>query len=286
MRGLSAFAKATQLRPSDAEAQLSAAKALLTLLRYAEAEPYLEAVAPGKPDSAEIHALRGLIYAHTARDPQAILELQEAVQLDPADADSQLRLGEVLRQVGRLSEAADYLQAAAALKRTASAFFQLSRTYRALSKAVEQRRANDALEALEEERAQNTTIDVLKSEAERNSAGKLYPKAAELYQVALKLRPADADLLFRLALVRGEMHQPEVERQLLLEALSKLPQHVGALTALGRLEAAAGDMASARTHFERPFASIRKVRTRSATSPSSGLGMAIWSPQKSCSPMP
>ncbi len=88
------FKAATVLRPDDAEAQLSTAKALVTLLRYAEAEPHLAAATRAGRTGADVATVQGMIASHTGRPSLAAAAFSEAVALNPNDAEAQLRLGE------------------------------------------------------------------------------------------------------------------------------------------------------------------------------------------------
>lgn len=244
-----AFQEAARLEPNDAEAQLSTAKVLVTLLRYAEAEPYLDAATRDGRQDFDTESLRGLICSHTDRKAQATEAFAAAVRQKPGDAEAQLRLGEALRAEGRPLDAIDPLRRSAALQPSVSAYFQLSKSYRDLGRSAEAQRASESLKSLEDQRAVATRVEVLRGEAERDAAAMHYRQAAEKYEAALQLRRPDADLLYRLALVHGQMHEPELEEQLLKEALAQSPLLVGALTQLGVLEASQMKTVEAKQHL-------------------------------------
>lgn len=63
---------------------------------------------------------RGLAFERQGKSEEAAAAYAEAVRLDPADVDSQIRLGLVLRDLGRDEEANRAFLAALDLKRAAS----------------------------------------------------------------------------------------------------------------------------------------------------------------------
>ncbi len=248
------FKAATVLRPDDAEAQLSTAKALVTLLRYAEAVPYLAAATRAGRTGADVATVQGMIASHTGRPSLAATAFSEAVALNPNDAEAQLRLGEALRSEGRTAEAIEALKRSTTLKPGVSALFLLARSYRDLGRTAEEHEASASLKLLESQRAEQTRVDALLAEAGRDLAGKQYARAATVYQAALALQPKDADLLYHLALVQGQMGELQRSKEHLIEALALSPRLPGALAQLGMLETVSGNSAAAKEHLSQAVA--------------------------------
>ncbi len=62
------------------------------------------------------HLNRGRTFERVGRYSEAAAEYQEAAELDPSDVDAQLRLGLVLRVLGRDEEANEAFRAALDLR--------------------------------------------------------------------------------------------------------------------------------------------------------------------------
>ncbi len=65
--------------------------------------------------SAIVHYNRAVELERTGRYEQAVTEYQEAVRLDPSDADAHVHLGLLLRELGRDEDANKAFEAALAL---------------------------------------------------------------------------------------------------------------------------------------------------------------------------
>lgn len=241
-----AFMRATQLDPSDREAQLSAAKALVTLLRYQEAETYLEAGVDKGSATAEIDVLRGVIAMHTLRNAEATAHFREALKKDPSNPATLLLLGTCLLQDHQPNEAVVPLTAAAETKPSVAVYFQLVKAYHSLNDADKERKAIASLRQMQEEEASQQKVDVLKVAGEHAMAEKHYDEAARAYEAAFALSPRNADLLYRQALAKGHMGDRDGELQLLRKALALSPSLVDALTEAGILEGIKGETASAK----------------------------------------
>jgi tetratricopeptide (TPR) repeat protein len=76
--------QALAAKPDDAELRLLMAEILLARLRYTDAYKYVDPLPNGKPELlAEIHGVRGKIFAATQHPTEAIAELKKAVDNDP-----------------------------------------------------------------------------------------------------------------------------------------------------------------------------------------------------------
>jgi tetratricopeptide (TPR) repeat protein len=93
---------------------------------------YRKAVAI-QPESAEVHARLGSLYAGQQRWPEAIGCYQQAIALDPHFAGAYLKLGEVWRQLGDVTQAAEQFHQAFQLNPdlfSAAEHWQLGNTLR------------------------------------------------------------------------------------------------------------------------------------------------------------
>jgi tetratricopeptide (TPR) repeat protein len=67
------------------------------------------------PHDAEPHYQLGLIHQQRRQYAQAIAEFRRAIEIDKTEVDAQFQLGRIAREQGRLDEAMQYLETAAAL---------------------------------------------------------------------------------------------------------------------------------------------------------------------------
>lgn len=241
-----AFMRATQLDPSDRDAQLSAAKALVTLLRYQEAGTYLEAGLGNATGTAETDVLRGVIAMHTFHNAEAIARFREALEKDPSNPATLLLLGSCLLQEHQAKEAVVPLTAASETKPSIAVYFQLVKAYHSLNDADKERSATASLRQMQEVEASQQKVDVLKVAAEHAVAEKRFGEAARAYETAFALFPRDGDLLYRQALATGQMGDRDKELQLLRKALALSPGSVGALSEAGIVEGMKGESAKAK----------------------------------------
>ncbi len=137
--GRSDLAVSLEPRRSAAEDPLVAAADLLSARRPAQAEEALRAVLAREPDNAKAHDLLGVALAHQGRMPEALAELQRAVELAPSSAGPQLNLAMALLQSdgpeAGLDAAVPHLEKAVALDpELADAHFNLGVAYALLGR--------------------------------------------------------------------------------------------------------------------------------------------------------
>ena len=78
----------------------------------------MEPIAMAEPSTS--HLNRGRTFERAGRYSEAVAAYQEAAQLDPSDVDAQVRLGLVLRVLGRDEEANEAFRAALDLRAEAA----------------------------------------------------------------------------------------------------------------------------------------------------------------------
>jgi tetratricopeptide (TPR) repeat protein len=105
-RAIAAYRRAIQLDPNYADARCDLAVALAALGRGAESEAALTDAAAHGAKPALVALTRGRILQRAGQSEKAIEFLRRAAQLDPDSWRAWFNLGNVLRETGRFSEAA------------------------------------------------------------------------------------------------------------------------------------------------------------------------------------
>ncbi len=100
------FRRALEIDPKHFQARINLGFAYGHLLRWNEAEACYRLALEIQPDFSEIHRRLGdLLSKSPDRSADAIVHLQRAIELNPADAGSVITLGNVLMAEGRIEEA-------------------------------------------------------------------------------------------------------------------------------------------------------------------------------------
>jgi len=102
---LQEYVRAADLRPDDAELQLTAGTYLLAARRPSEALARADAALRSKPDSVSAHVLRGNALGGLNDLESALKEIEQAIKLDPSQGATFIQLGLVEMARGRESEA-------------------------------------------------------------------------------------------------------------------------------------------------------------------------------------
>jgi predicted TPR repeat methyltransferase len=92
--------------PANPEALALLARALTALDRPAQALPLVEQPQRQRPQDAELHHRRGLLLGRLGRADEALAAFDAALALDAAHAGAWTQRGSVLREAGRLADAA------------------------------------------------------------------------------------------------------------------------------------------------------------------------------------
>jgi TolB-like protein/DNA-binding winged helix-turn-helix (wHTH) protein/Tfp pilus assembly protein PilF len=123
--------KAIEIDPSNPEAHIYLADALLTInYDWARAQVEIQKALALNVNDPNAHEWNGIFLSLQGRFDQSIDELRTAVELDPLNAEYLVTLGEVLTAAGRLVEAEAQLKAAIGLDPASdSAHFRLAEVY-------------------------------------------------------------------------------------------------------------------------------------------------------------
>src|ERR1700730_5430815 len=93
------------LDPHSTEAAIGLTNLYMKSGRLGEAEPLLRQLATERPDDASIHLQLGRVLAAQNKKDDAIVEIQTALKLAPADSEAQRELAELLVQSKKLPDA-------------------------------------------------------------------------------------------------------------------------------------------------------------------------------------
>jgi tetratricopeptide (TPR) repeat protein len=232
-------------------ALLSLSKALVTLLRYAEAAPYIEQYVGSHSNEAQAHVLRGIVYRRLGQVRDAEIELGRAVQLSSQDYDGQYNLGAVLQEDHRGQEAIAHLKQAVALRpHSTEAHYQLARAYYATHQTSLAESEEAALREEEQNRDMDTRSTVLGNQALSAIEDQDLQKAAELYREIIVLVPTDAKAHYDLALVYERLNDRTQERNLLNKAAALGPSLAYVHSQLGYIDMLEGKVETAESEFK------------------------------------
>jgi protein O-GlcNAc transferase len=236
-------------------ARLSLVKALCTLLRYVQAQPYARQYLAAHPQDYDALYFMGLIDSGLGDGPAAVHELQAAVAADPKKFDGELLLGEALRHAGNASEATTALQAATLLKPDSKdAHFQLARAYSTTGQTARAQKQYAILKQLEQANAVQTEVTVLDNQAvaalkRHDTAG-----AAAAYGQIEKLEAGNAagnaKVLYDLAMLDLQVGEPVKGRAQLEQAHALSPTMPEVNAELGYLDMLAGNFTNAEDALE------------------------------------
>jgi tetratricopeptide (TPR) repeat protein len=189
-----AMLRAVQLRANDPELQFQLGTLYITREAWDPALTALNRVRDLKPDFPGLHSMLALVYGKTDRLPESVVELREAVRIDPQDWVAWYTLGAVLHRQSSNEEALLALQRSVAIKPSPEAYLELGQLYQlrgALDLAIAALKEADRL------RPNNRTI--------LGSLASVYIKAARHLEAItplsqlVALQPNDPDVRFNLA---------------------------------------------------------------------------------------
>ncbi len=246
-----AYRQASQIDAVADAAKLSLSKVLITLVRFEEAKPLLEAYVRAHPASLEAHYLLGITYRGLGMLAQSTAELERAVQLNETDFDSQYKLGTVLREDAKYEEAISHLKRAMTLQPDSQeVHFQLSRAYHQTNQPELAEQENVVYQRLQHTVVDQRRATVLENEGAQAVKDGDLQKAVSAYKEALQLVPQDAKVLYDLALVYERLKDRDSERALLLQAAALNPSIANVHNQLGFLDLTTGDAAAAEKQFQ------------------------------------
>jgi tetratricopeptide (TPR) repeat protein len=115
-QAIAAYREATRAKPDFLRPVNRVAYLLASQERYAEAEPYFDAVLRADPSNAVAHFNLGYTYDKRGQYERAIDEFREATRLNPKIDRAWYGLGLAQAQLGQHREAAEALEQAATLQ--------------------------------------------------------------------------------------------------------------------------------------------------------------------------
>lgn len=191
--------------------------------REAEAESLFEQVVKAKPDFAPGHAHLGLLYLQLGRTQNAVPELQEALQLDPARTDVANALAHTLQDQAKAASASGGWD-------------------RALNLLIEARRYAPA----------NPDVQYEFGVAAQKLS--LYDDAIEAFQQTLRLRKNDALAMYYLGFALMDRARYDDALQQFAKYVELRPEDPAGHGAMGMALAELGRSEEARSQFERSIA--------------------------------
>ena len=115
-QAIAAYGEAMRAKPDFLRPANSIAYLLASQDRYAEAEPYFQAVLRAEPGNAVAHFNLGFTFDKRGQFDKAIHEFREATRLNPKIDRAWYGLGLAFAQLGQHREAAEALEQAATLQ--------------------------------------------------------------------------------------------------------------------------------------------------------------------------
>jgi tetratricopeptide (TPR) repeat protein len=246
---LAATLKAAEPLPSDAEGHYNFGLALLDAGRPEDAIAYFRHSLTLKPDLLQAHIGLAQALVEMGRPTEALHSYHTALELNPRLAEVHNILGNVLVGLGQLEEAeACYRRALSLLPQRAELHSNLSRVLLDMARVDESIASSHR--ALE--------IDPDLPEAHENLAGALlnvnFEQAVAHYRQALRFRPDDADLNYRLGVALRLLGRTSEAEACCRRALELSPDHAAAIATLAEARADRGDFAAAEALFKQALA--------------------------------
>jgi protein O-GlcNAc transferase len=233
-------------------ARLALIKALVTLLRYSDAQSYARQYLAAHPAGYEALYFAAVVDRGLGHTTEAQREFTSAIQADAHQFEAQLALGTLLRQQGQVSAAIPYLQQAVRLQPDAtSAHFQLARAYAATGQQALARQQDMLLQQEEEQATLQTQITVLGNQAAEAIDHHDPTQAASIYRHIVQLDPRNTKALYDLAMLLLSQGTTREARDILTQAQRLDPTMPEVNAELGYLDLLAGHQKTAQAELER-----------------------------------
>jgi tetratricopeptide (TPR) repeat protein len=244
------FHEVLSLDPGNEGAQLSLAKALLSIKLYDEAITVLQAFIRHEPERYEGYYNLGQVYRELGRNDDAVGVLKQAVRLASGRYDVRLDYATTLARVGSIEEAIRELRAAEKINPDGyEAHYQLALL---LNKEKQVTQAQDELNLFKELKQRsdaNVTAGNLNNKANQLYADGRFQEAATIYRQVLKLVPNNGEWHYNYSLALAKLGDRKGQ-ELELETTVRLdPIMVTAHNDLGLLNLEDGKLAEAGHEF-------------------------------------
>jgi tetratricopeptide (TPR) repeat protein len=233
-------------RPNDIEAQRVYLQVLVLNAEKQTALPLARKLLAEAPRDADFLYLSGVLERATGDFLTARKHLGEAAKLDPNRYSTRFNLGCTLEQLQDNAGAKEQLQKAVALDPTEpESHFELAKVLRKLGETdAAQQQLLLYQKQLKDKSDQSLAAQRSTQAAEAVRAGDKQ-KAVALYREAIAVLPDNAGLLYRLALLLGDLNDTKGERTALEQAVTADPAFALAQYQLGYLDSREGDTAGA-----------------------------------------
>lgn len=211
---------------------------------YNTALAMTDSVAAIAPDLADLHYLRGSIYAQLNQVDIARAAFRTVLELDKEYPRARYNLGLLSSRMGNLREAIDWFKEENELDRDSNVLLELGRAYVKLGEPDSARMAYEA--SLDLDESNSTTYMWL---------GQLYEelgqldKALETSKKGLALRPEDPDYQYIVGSLLSRMGRDEEALEYLRYASTEQPWHHGAQVNMGQVLMRLGREAEAQPYF-------------------------------------
>lgn len=232
--GVDQFKKAVQMDPTSEGAYRGLASAYERLGKLSEAEETYHLAIQVRPQYWAGYLWLGSFYSHQARYPEAAREFSQAIALAPDDPHGYRALGGVYIFMGDYAKAIAVLERAITLSPTPEAYSNLGIAY------FDLRRFDDSVAALQHACTPTTKDDYIScgnlarsfywSPTSRDQAPKMYERAIQMAEKALRVNPRDGDPHIMMANYYAMLNDRTRALKHLDEALNLNPENPEYLT--------------------------------------------------------
>lgn len=240
---------ALEKNPSDLRLRLLYLRLLVTVQSQKALERGRQTLALA-PKNAEALYLTGLAAMQSSQIDQARSYLKQSLAIDNASAKTNLELGEVESQLGDFQSAAEHLKNAIGLgEKEPGAEYALAMALRNMGQTEQ---AKTHLELYEQEKKEETgKQDSARKtqQAEQAITAGDTAQGITLYKQALSTDPANALLMYKLAMAYDKTHDLANEQALLEHSIQLDPKLSEAQNQIGYLAVRRGETAQAEDHF-------------------------------------
>jgi tetratricopeptide (TPR) repeat protein len=244
------YKRALDLDPANDVARLSLAKALMIINQVQQALPYAIEYTRHKPDDAEGYVVAGQAYRKLGEFQKAADVLEDAIKLNPDSYDARYNLGFSLGRLGRTEEAIQQVQEAEKLKpHSAEATYELGML---LAKRRDEQAAQSKFQAFQQLKVARDTKEkagVLNNQGNAYLQARKYRAAAQAYQQAVSMDPANAEWHYNYALALSDLSDRAGEERELEKAVELDPNLAKAHDDLGLCYLADGKSPLAERQF-------------------------------------
>jgi len=241
---LEEFSKAARLDPNSALARLYIGRTLFDLGRIGEARQELHAACPLSPKVAACWYLFALVERQAKNIPLSIKYLEDAVRLEPQNADAEFLLGQSWFELGKTEKATEYWKAALqAFPDQWRSLFSLAQTLKSL-RDPEASTYQDRLQGLELRYHVSDRAGLPNQLAQEAAAARDWPEVIARYQDALRECghcSLAVELHRALGITYYQIGQPASGEHELRIVLQLKPDDTRTLDTLHQIQAARGD---------------------------------------------